>query len=75
MLAEVKFPTARPGSSLQTRDTRYSATTAKECHIARRATIGAMKNRPAAKMRRTNWGVEAGFSGRAADFKYRETLR
>jgi len=31
--------------------------------MARRAAIGAMKNRPAARMRRTNWSVEAGFSG------------
>ena len=31
--------------------------------MARRPIIGAMKNRPAAKMRRTNWSVEAGFQG------------
>jgi hypothetical protein len=30
--------------------------------MARRATIGAMKNRPAAKIRGTNCHVEAGFS-------------
>ena len=32
--------------------------------MARRATKGAMKNRPAAKMRRTNQSVETGFSGK-----------
>jgi hypothetical protein len=31
--------------------------------MARRATKGAMKNRPAAKMRRTNWRIGAGFLG------------
>ena len=31
--------------------------------MARLATKGAMKNRPLAKMRRTNWSVVAGFSG------------
>jgi len=35
--------------------------------MARRATKGAMKNRPATKMRRTNWSVEAGFSGERSD--------
>jgi hypothetical protein len=31
--------------------------------MARHATNGAIKNRPSAKMRRTNWSIEAGFSG------------
>jgi hypothetical protein len=43
--------------------------------MARRATKGTMKNRPAAKMRRPNWSVEAVFSTeRLSDPSRRELL-